>query len=237
MVTKIIQVESERAVSIEAHHASHLRQVAWSTIRGEPHDLVFVTVMRKAEILREGLIENAQRMREQHAPFDAQGIVATDAPSSAGKITESIHGYGYRFAIGRDKKARSQVRQVVLDPVQLRTQVAIGIEALELRLYREAPPLIAQPIENQPRRGTVQKRIAQAPQQVRLRVAVDGDVVDITQADPAFRQAVADGLRGKASPMLDPSKSFLLSGGDNFAIIDEAGGSVAVVGVEPEDQH
>ena len=59
MVAEEIEVESERAIAFESEHVSHLRQKGWFAIRGEPHDLVFVTVMRKTEILREGLIENS----------------------------------------------------------------------------------------------------------------------------------------------------------------------------------
>jgi hypothetical protein len=59
-------------------------------------------------------------------------------------------------------------------------RVAIRIKALELCLYREAPLLIARPIKNESRRRTVQKRIAQAPQQVRLRVALAGHMLDMT---------------------------------------------------------
>src|SRR5437762_3671858 len=49
------------------------------------HDLVLVTVVRKAEILRDGLIEDAERMREEYPAFNRDVPTRPDAPRGARK--------------------------------------------------------------------------------------------------------------------------------------------------------
>ena len=47
------------------------------------------------------------------------------------------------------------------------------------------------------------------------------DVVDIGQANLGLAQAIGNGLRGKAGPMLHAPETLLLGGGDEFAVANE----------------
>ena len=82
VVAEVGEVQFEAAVANEFHDAAHLRQEAWRSVGRQPHHFVFVAVMRKAEILRDRLIENAERMREQRPALDVDGR-ASPTPQAA----------------------------------------------------------------------------------------------------------------------------------------------------------
>jgi hypothetical protein len=69
------------------------------------------------------------------------------------------------------------------------------------------------------------------------RIAIDGDVVQVLDADACFLQAMADRLGGEARPMLDPAKALLFHRRNQLASAEQAGRGVGVVGVNPEDVH
>src|SRR5262249_43936369 len=73
------------------------------------------------------------------------------------------------------------------------------------------------------------------PSEVRPRVLVDGDMVQVFEADACLAQAIADGLGRETSPMLDPTKALLLRGSDDFAVSNDTRGGVAVESVDAED--
>ena len=62
-------------------------------------------------------------------------------------------------------------------------------------------------------------------------ILIDRYHIQIGQADTYFGQAVAYRLRREARPVLDAPEAFLLGSGNQYAILDEASGRVAVVGV------
>ena len=72
--------------------------------------------------------------------------------------------------------------------------------------------------------------------EVRLRVAPDGDVVELLRRDAGVGEAPAGGERGEAGAVLDAVEPLLLDGGDELPVDDERGGGVAVVGVQAEDR-
>ena len=49
-------------------------------------------------------------------------------------------------------------------------------------------------------------------------------------------QTIADGLGRETCPMLDPAKALFLGSGNHLAVAQEAGGRVAVEGVDAEDE-
>ena len=66
MVAEVFEVERKTAVGLQRKKLSHLRAAGRIAIGGKPHQLVLVAVMRKSEILRHGLVEDAERMRKQN---------------------------------------------------------------------------------------------------------------------------------------------------------------------------
>jgi hypothetical protein len=68
-------------------------------------------------------------------------------------------------------------------------------------------------------------------------LAVDGDVVEVTEAQAGFAEAEFGGFSGEAGPVLDAPEALFFGGSDDATIANEAGGGVAVVGVEAQDGH
>src|SRR5262245_49972177 len=54
------QVQRETPIGKQMDDVAHLLEKYWLTIGGESHHLVFITVMRKAEVLCKCLIENTE---------------------------------------------------------------------------------------------------------------------------------------------------------------------------------
>jgi hypothetical protein len=50
-------------------------------IREKPHDLVLVAIVRRAQILDDGLVEDAERMREIDVPINLNRGALADTPS------------------------------------------------------------------------------------------------------------------------------------------------------------
>jgi hypothetical protein len=50
-------------------------------IREKPHDLVLVAIVRRAQILGDGLVEDAERMREIDVPINLNRGALADTPS------------------------------------------------------------------------------------------------------------------------------------------------------------
>ena len=97
---------------------AHGIEVGRLTVWSEPHDLVLVAVVRKAEILRERLVEYPERVRKIH-PLRCRKIAPSrKTPSRAGKIAKTVNRYGHGLLEGRHVKGGGQMREVMLDPVE-----------------------------------------------------------------------------------------------------------------------
>ena len=133
MVAKILEVELEGAVGQERHDLAHGIEVRRLAIRRKPHHLVFVAIMGKAEILRQRLVEDAERMRKIHAavlPRDRSPL--PDAPSRTGEIAEAVDRNDHGLLERRHVKGRGQMREVMLDSVE-RSAEALAWKALASR--------------------------------------------------------------------------------------------------------
>ena len=91
------------------------------------------------------------------------------------------------------------------------------------------------------------ERLAQEPgalegvpdllQEEGVRVAGEGDVVDLVRPDATLLQHDTGGEEGEPGTVLLPVETLLLDGGDEQPVLHEGGGGVGVVGVESEDDH
>lgn len=127
------------------------------------------------------------------------------------------------------------MRQVVLDAVDRALERLAGKGRRKLRVDAGALALIAQPLEDEPRVWPPQRCVANAPQQVRLRIAVERDVIDVTERHAGLYEAIADRFGRKPRPMLDAPETLLFRRRNDFAITDDASRRVAMVGVEAEN--
>ena len=197
---------------------AHGIEVGSLTVWSEPHHLVLVAIVRKAEILRQRLVEYAERMRKIHPRAAERFAPARQAPRRAGEIAKTVDRYGHGLLEGRHVKGRGQMREVMLDPVKR------GAEALARKRPRQqfrnsrAATAIAQPREDQPRIRSMAQQIAKLADEVSPAVLIDRDVVHVTQTHPCLAQAIANRLRRKAGPVLHTAKSLLFGGGDEHAV-------------------
>src|SRR5271167_1511948 len=67
VVTKKTQIELEAPVWEQTYDIPERIDECRAAIGGEPHYLVLVAIVRKAEVLRDRLIEDTERMRKIHA--------------------------------------------------------------------------------------------------------------------------------------------------------------------------
>ena len=95
---------------------------------------------------------------------------------------------------------------------------------------------VGEAIANQSERRAAPEGEERLLQEVRLGVAVDGDMLDVLEADPGLGQAPAHRLDRQPGPVLDPAEALLLGGGDEQPVAQKAGRTVGVIGVEAEDQ-
>src|SRR5438876_11761210 len=92
----------------------------------QAHDLVLVAVMRKTEVLRQRLIEDAERMCEIHLSFDGHRAPATQPPGRACEVTEAVHRDGGGFVERRNERCRSEVREMVVKVMSLSPEALAG---------------------------------------------------------------------------------------------------------------
>ena len=66
-VAEVRKIELERALGAQADERSNIAHVARLAVRCEPHHLELVSVLREPEILREGEVHEAERVRKEDA--------------------------------------------------------------------------------------------------------------------------------------------------------------------------
>ena len=131
VMAEIVEVELERAVWLAAARSGASRRMHDGLAIGrEPHDLVLVAVVRKAEILRERLVEDAERMREIAPARRSRCRVPCPTPQAAlRKVAEAIDRDDDRLLERRDVEGRGEMREMMLDVVKRRREGA-GRETL-----------------------------------------------------------------------------------------------------------
>ena len=122
-------------------------QVLRLPVGGEAHHLVLVAVLREAEVLRDGRVEDAEGVGERNLPADLEVVTLPDAPHRAHHVAEPVDREHGRPFERRDVERGADVREVVLDEVRLRAERGLGdAEALRQRgLGSEDLPEVARP--------------------------------------------------------------------------------------------
>ena len=232
---EVAQVECKGAVVPEANDLLHLLDIGRLAVGREAHDLVLVAVMREADELGHRLVENAQRVRKIDATVDRQRPALAQPPGRRRKIAESVDRDRDGLVVGRNQEGGREMAEMVLDHVRRSPELLLRKMALEVA--RDVGPLaaISQPAHHVIETDARRQREGELAPAVGGIVAVDRNMVDIGQRDPCLAQAIADRFAGKAAPMLDAAKTLLFDRCDEFAILDQAGGRVGVIGVEPEN--
>src|ERR1700754_809966 len=118
-MAEIIEVQFKPTIGVRPDCLPHFFQEPRSAIGRKPHDLVFVAVIRKAEILRKRLIENAERMGKQDAALLVNTASLADAPDRTGKVSESVNRDDSCAVERRYVKGGGEMRDMMLDVSEL----------------------------------------------------------------------------------------------------------------------
>src|SRR5262245_9122962 len=237
MMSEILQIEREAALVLEREDVAHVAEEARPSVWRQPHDFVFVAIVRKAEKLRDRLIEDAERVGEVDPFGDPYVVAASNAPGGAGEVAEAVERYRHRLVEGRDVERGGEVRQMVLDRVA-RALEALTRESLFQELCGACPFLaVRQPVQHDSHSRPLANQEFSASPIVGAAVLVDGDVGDILQVGAGFCEAPLDRLRWKARPMLDTAEALFPRRRDQLAIGDNAGGGIGMEGVQAEYEH
>ncbi len=193
--------------------------------------------MGKAEILRERLIEDAERMREIDAAIDPDGGALPDTPGGAGEIAKTVDRDDDRLLEGRDVEGGGEVGEMVLDLVKFRANGLARERHDEQGEKRIAGEPVAHALAHERDAGRRADDVGELAQGVGAVVLVDGDMVDVADGEIRLAQAIGDRLGGKPGPVLDAAEAFLLGGGDERAVANERRRGVAVKRVEAKDDQ
>src|SRR5262245_22793522 len=118
-MAKISEIELIGPIGLESHDLAHSIHEFRLAVGCETHDLVFVNVMREAEILRQRLIQDAQRVWTVDPSIHRQSRPLAGTPGSAGKIAEAIDRNNDSFLEWRNMKGRRKMCQMMFNMVHL----------------------------------------------------------------------------------------------------------------------
>src|SRR5262245_9990500 len=104
MMAEIIKVQPEGSIRQETDKLSHAFEIRCFAVWREPHHLVFVAVVRESEILRQRLVEDAERVRKIDSLRHRKIRSRSKAPGRAGKISKTVHRYSERLLERRHVK-------------------------------------------------------------------------------------------------------------------------------------
>ena len=91
MMREVIEAQPE-SVPIRTHDIAKRFELFRLAIRREAHHFVFIAELQKAQVLRDGAIEEAQRMRKRDHPVDLHPAAFAGAPHGAREIPKAIRG-------------------------------------------------------------------------------------------------------------------------------------------------
>src|SRR5262245_46874915 len=118
-MAKIGEIELKCAIRPEPNDLAHRLHEGRPAIGREAHNLVLVAVMRKAQILGQRLIEDAERMREIDPPTIGDVTALADAPGRAGEVPESIDRNDDGLRKWRNVESRGKMGQMMFNLVHL----------------------------------------------------------------------------------------------------------------------
>src|SRR4029077_11138181 len=102
------EIEREPPIALQVDERLDLADVTRLAVRGKAHDLELVAVLREAEILRDREIQQAERVRKEHATIDLQCGSADTSPRRADEIAEAVNRTDSGIVEGTDKRRAGQ---------------------------------------------------------------------------------------------------------------------------------
>src|SRR5262249_2734122 len=168
--------------------------------------------MGKAEVLCNGLVEDAKRMWKVYATIRRDVVSCRDPPSCTREVTETIdRNYG-RLIKWADVECRGEVREMMFNWMDRRADSFAGERML--KKCRDPRPSTQNPPQsvNQTDVRSFGEKVAYFAHQVGATVLIKRDVVYIRELNACFSQTISDRLRRNSCPILYTTESLLLRG-------------------------
>ena len=243
-VVEVLHVEPEGAVRLQVQQMIEDGvDVLRAPIGRQAHHLVLAGVDLEAEVVGEGRVEEADRVREGDLPERGQLAAVAEPGRRGGPLTDPIHAQHRRGGERRRIECRRRVGFVVLAEEEMgkRRRLASVGQGQQLLLQEALQEhLLLEPDRHGRHEGP---DAARGERQVGLQQAleldqglvVEGDVAEIAESDPALAQAVAHRVDRESRIVLLPGEALFLGGGDDLAVAHEACCAVMVEGGDAED--
>ncbi len=114
-VPEVREVQLEAAFIFQLNQRRDFPYVPRFAVGSQAHHLELVAVVGKAEVLRDGQVEEAKRMGKEDVPVDGQARACDAPPRRADEVAEAIDGADRGFVEGRHEGGARQVSRVMLD--------------------------------------------------------------------------------------------------------------------------
>ena len=168
--------------------------------------------MGKAEVLCNGLVEDAKRMWKVYATIRRDVVSCRDPPSCTREVAETIdRNYG-RLIKWANVECRGEVREMMFNWMDRRADSFAGERLLKKCGDPRPRTPITEPSEHQIDVRALREKVAYFAQEVGATVLIKRDVVYIRELNACLTQTISDRLRRKSCPMLYTTESLLLRG-------------------------
>ncbi len=237
-VIEIRQVKPQRAIGLQVHQlAQYRRRVARLAIRREPHQLVFAVVDRESAVVGKRRVQQPDRVWKPQLALDLDAVAAPDAETGGRPFPGAIERQDCRFLERRGEKGACSVRLMMPGENEL-LPVGAAEGAAHFAWQVQLLP--------QPRRHCADEAAEtgrsvgdvgfEQPVEMHERLFVEPDIVKLRGIKPGLLQAGGDGPCRERSVVLDAGESFFLGSSHDFAIDDQRGGGIVVIGRNAENR-
>src|SRR5215471_5717910 len=177
-------------------------------------------------------------MREWDLPERYELVPAAKPRGRRSPLTDAVHAQDRRGLERRGVKGGRGMRFVMLAEEQLRQlrllqavaqRQELGLEQLLLEQLLLQPDRHRRHERPEPARRKRQIGLQQSLE-LHQRLVVERDVAQVAQRDAAFTKTVTNRFTREPGVMLLAREAFLLRGGDDFAVSQQARGAVVIEG-------
>jgi hypothetical protein len=256
------RIDDVAAVALPANALAHLRDEARRSVRRERHHLVFVRRVQEAQVTRDVLVEQAERMRQRHFVEPLVAAVAIHPVLGRRVLAAAVESQHGAFVEGRREERARLMREVMRHEVPSPRRLCARRAQTTLQVMRDAAFELARRIDDvrqeeripgfmtrdANRRGLERQRdLARHPAAIDEQVGRERIryVVDRVDVDAGLAQAIVDRVerqlprRERDGPLavLDLREALLFGRRDDLAVDDEARGRIVERRVDAERPH
>ena len=237
-VPEVRKIELETAVVFELNERLDLAHEPRLAVRREAHHLEFVAVVGKPEVLRDGEIQQPQRVGEEHAPVDGQTRAGHAAPGRADEVAEAVDRADRRLVERRRRTRRwrgapggaRRIARAAARRASSRSSALAIVAGSARRLARLRARDATVPFGRcLSRNSALRHRCARGSRDTANTSTSDG------ARPPISRQTASPGA--ETPRMLDAPEPLFLHRRDELSVADQRRRHVAVIRVEAEDVH